>query len=73
MIGTLGGGAGLVAIGFVARDFGTPAAWGTSAALFLLSAPAYWMLGRAAPPEPAEAASEPRQQAADPPGERAPT
>lgn len=52
MIGTLGGGAGLVAIGFVARDFGTAAAWGTSAALFSLSAPAYWMLGRTAPPAP---------------------
>jgi MFS family permease len=46
MIGTLGGGAGLVVIGFVARDYGIPAAWLVSAALFLASAPAFLLLGR---------------------------
>jgi MFS family permease len=46
MVGTLGGGAGLVVIGLVARDHGIPAAWGVSAALFLLTAPAYLLLGR---------------------------
>jgi MFS family permease len=46
MAGTLGGGAGLVAIGLVARDYGIPAAWTASAALFLLAAPAYLLLGR---------------------------
>jgi MFS family permease len=46
MIGTLGGGAGLVVIGFVARDYGIPAAWLVSAALFLATAPAFLFLGR---------------------------
>jgi MFS family permease len=46
MAGTLGGGAGLVAIGLVARDQGIPAAWTVSAVLFLLTAPAYLLLGR---------------------------
>lgn len=46
MIGTLGGGAGLVVIGVVARDQGIPAAWLVSAALFLVSAPAFLLLGR---------------------------
>jgi MFS family permease len=48
MIGTLGGGAGLIAIGFVARDHGIPAAWMISAALFLATAPAYLLLERLA-------------------------
>jgi MFS family permease len=46
MVGTLGGGAGLIAIGFVARDQGIPAAWMVSAVLFLASAPAYLLLER---------------------------
>jgi MFS family permease len=46
MVGTLGGGAGLVVIGFVARDHGIPAAWLVSAALFLAAAPAFLLLGR---------------------------
>jgi predicted MFS family arabinose efflux permease len=46
MVGTLGGGAGLIAIGFVARDQGIPAAWMVSAMLFLASAPAYLLLER---------------------------
>ncbi len=49
MVGTLGGGIGLVAIGFVARDHGIPAAWMLSAALFLVTAPAYLLLGRLSP------------------------
>jgi MFS family permease len=49
MIGTLGGGAGLVVIGFVARDHGIPASWLLSAALFLATAPAFLLLGRFAP------------------------
>ena len=53
MVGTLGGGAGLVAIGFVARDHGIPAAWMVSAALFLASAPAYLLLERLAAAAPA--------------------
>jgi MFS family permease len=48
MVGTLGGGAGLITIGFVARDQGIPAAWMVSAALFLASAPAYLLLERLA-------------------------
>jgi MFS family permease len=63
MAGTLGGGAGLVAIGLVARDHGIPAAWTVSAVLFLLTAPAYLLLGRlgATPtaPETPLAAAEP--------------
>lgn len=55
MVGTLGGGAGLVAIGLVARDSGIPAAWTVSAVLFLLSAPAYLLLGRLATPAAREA------------------
>jgi MFS family permease len=46
MVGTLGGSAGLVVIGFVARDHGIPAAWLLSAALFLATAPAFLLLGR---------------------------
>jgi MFS family permease len=53
MIGTLGGGAGLIAIGFVARDQGIPAAWMVSAVLFLASAPAYLLLERLAATAPA--------------------
>jgi hypothetical protein len=36
----------LIAIGFVARDQGIPAAWMVSAMLFLASAPAYLLLER---------------------------
>jgi len=46
MAGTLGGGLGLIAIGFVARDHGARAAWAVSAVLVLLSAPAYLLLSR---------------------------
>ena len=46
MVGTLGGSAGLVVIGLVARDHGIPAAWLLSAALFLATAPAFLLLGR---------------------------
>jgi MFS family permease len=53
MVGTLGGGAGLIAIGFVARDHGIPAAWMVSAMLFLASAPAYLLLERLAALAPA--------------------
>ena len=49
MIGTLGGGAGLVVIGFVARDHGIPASWLLSAALFLATAPVFLLLGRFTP------------------------
>jgi hypothetical protein len=56
MIGTLGGGAGLIAIGFVARDQGIPAAWMVSAVLFLASAPAYLLLERLAATAPAGSA-----------------
>jgi MFS family permease len=48
MFGTLGGGLGLVAIGFVARDEGARAAWAVSAALVLVTAPAFLLLGRLA-------------------------
>ena len=53
MVGTLGGGAGLIAIGFVARDHGIPAAWLVSAVLFLAAAPAYLLLERLAVVAPA--------------------
>jgi len=46
MFATLGGALGLVCIGFVARDSGIPAAWGTSALIFLLVAPGFLVLGR---------------------------
>jgi MFS family permease len=45
---TLGGATGLVSIGLVARNFGIPAAWAVSAAIFALTAPAYLRLGRVA-------------------------
>ncbi|MET0154223.1 MAG: MFS transporter [Candidatus Binatia bacterium] len=48
MVGTLGGGAGLIAIGFVARDQGVGVAWMVSAVLFLVTAPAYLLLERLA-------------------------
>jgi MFS family permease len=64
MVGTLGGGAGLIAIGFVARDYGIPAAWMVSAVLFLATAPAYLLLERLAalapdPPPGADGAPAP--------------
>jgi MFS family permease len=44
---TLGGAAGLVSLGLVARAFGVPAAFGVSAVLLALAAPGYALLGRA--------------------------
>jgi hypothetical protein len=38
-----------VVIGLVARDAGIPTAWTVSAVLFLITAPAYLLLGRHAP------------------------
>jgi MFS family permease len=46
MFGTLGGALGLVCIGFVAREGGIPAAWGTSALVLGLMAPGFVVLGR---------------------------
>jgi len=62
---TLGGAAGLVALGLIARDHGVPAAFALSAALFALTAPGFLLLGRAGgrivaeplAPEPATAAA----------------
>jgi len=45
---TLGGALGLVAIGLVARAFGLRVAMGVSAAVFVLVAPGFVLLGRAA-------------------------
>jgi MFS family permease len=56
MVGTLGGGAGLIAIGFVARDHGIGAAWMVSALLFLATAPAYLLLERLAAATPSSPA-----------------
>ena len=54
---TLGGGVGLLCLGLVARSGGIAAAWGGSALLILVSAPAFLLLGcgrlRAAQPKPA--------------------
>jgi MFS family permease len=44
---TLGGAAGLVSLGLVARAFGVPATFGVSAVLLALAAPGYALLGRA--------------------------
>jgi MFS family permease len=44
---TLGGAAGLVSLGLVARAFGVPTAFGLSAVLLALAAPGYALLGRA--------------------------
>ncbi|MGH7856670.1 MAG: MFS transporter, partial [Candidatus Binatia bacterium] len=49
MFGTLGGGIGLVAVGWVARSFGIPAAWATAAAVFALAAPGFLLLARMQP------------------------
>jgi len=46
MFFTLGGGAGLLSIGLVARGFGIPAAWLVSATVLVLSAPGYLVLQR---------------------------
>jgi MFS family permease len=46
MFFTLGGGAGLLGIGLVARGFGIRAAWLASAAVLVLSAPGFLMLVR---------------------------
>ena len=43
---TLGGGIGLVCIGFVARTFGIPIAWGVSATMLALIAPGFLILRR---------------------------
>jgi hypothetical protein len=43
---TLGAALGLVALGLVARRFGSPVAFAISAALFALVAPGYALLGR---------------------------
>jgi MFS family permease len=45
---TLGGSAGLIALGLVARGFGIPAAWLCSAAIIGLTLPGYLLLGRIA-------------------------
>jgi MFS family permease len=45
---TLGGAAGLVVIGLIARNFGVPMAWYVSAAVIALAAPGYLVLGRVA-------------------------
>jgi len=45
---TFGGALGLVAIGLVARAFGLRVAMGVSAAVFVLVAPGFVLLGRAA-------------------------
>jgi len=49
MVGTFCGGAGLVVLGFVARDHGIQVAWTASALLVLIAAPAYLLLERSAP------------------------
>ena len=43
---TLGGGTGLVCIGYVARECGIPAAWLLSASMLVLTAPGFLILGR---------------------------
>jgi hypothetical protein len=48
MFVTLGASAGLIVIGLVARGFGIPVALGVSAALFVLVAPGFVVLGRVA-------------------------
>jgi MFS family permease len=54
---TLGGAAGLVTLGLVARGGGIPLAWALAAAVFALTAPAFVLLGRVAGrAEPAPAA-----------------
>lgn len=45
---TLGGAAGLVVIGLIARTFGVPMAWYVAAAVIGLAAPGYLLLGRVA-------------------------
>jgi MFS family permease len=65
MFFTLGGGAGLVCIGLVARAYGISTAWLVSAAVFTLCAPGFLLLGRGSPsatprpvlPRPEEAAA----------------
>ncbi len=48
MFFTLGGGAGLVCIGLIARDFGIAPAWVVSATVLALAAPGFLILGRRA-------------------------
>ncbi len=45
---TLGGGAGLISIGLLARSLGIPLAWGVSASIFILAAPGFALLGQRA-------------------------
>jgi len=45
---TLGGAAGLIAIGLIARNAGIPVGWYVSAAVIALAAPGYLLLGRVA-------------------------
>jgi MFS family permease len=56
---TLGGALGLVSVGLVARAFGLQVAMGVSATVFLLVAPGFVLLGRAARPTGERTASEP--------------
>ena len=56
---TLGGALGLVSVGLVARAFGLQVAMGVSAAVFLLVAPGFVLLGRAARLTGERTASEP--------------
>lgn len=53
---TVGGAAGLVGLGLVARDHGIPAAWGVSALVLALTAPGFLALGRLARRAPTSAA-----------------
>jgi len=61
MFGTLGGGVGLVVLGFIARDRGIPTTWLASAFLVLLAAPAYLLLenGRQTEAVPQPSGTEP--------------
>jgi len=46
---TLGGGAGLLCLGLLARAQGIPAAWLAAGVLVILVAPGFFLLARAAP------------------------
>ncbi len=49
---TLGGGLGLLCLGLLARAGGIPVAWGVSAALLVVTAPAFLLLARETRPAP---------------------